>query len=136
MTILKQKIMEKEKLISLLNEYKDIPEKIVDFIHHGEIDSSIETTNLIASTIVRMNSTSGKENEYYKNIYNVEKKNEKMQYVSVKSRSNKAPRISIHLNIEGHSILYIIYDLDEKLHPGLYMPGGGSIEQWKPDNWV
>ena len=57
--------MEKEKLISLLDKYRDIPEEILNIIFKGEIIGCYETSNQRYTIKARINITEGKDKKYY-----------------------------------------------------------------------
>ncbi len=127
--------MKKGKLILLINTYEDFPEKALSFLDKGKVDTWEECETLISSTEVRMKNTTGKEKEYYNNIYDIKKKYKRLTYIDIVDKINNQIWVNVFLDIKELNILYMIYFLNKNLHPGLYIPGGSSIEPWKPEHW-
>ncbi len=129
--------MKKEKLISILIKFKDFPDNVFNFVNQGKIETweKIETSTTASTLEVRIKLTKGKEKDYYNNRYDILKNHKMVTYINTKHKLNKQLWVSFFLDIEELKILYVIYNLNKNLHPGLYIPGGASIEPWKPKHW-
>ncbi len=118
--------MGKEKLISLLNTYKDFPGNVLSFVNQGKIEiwKKKDTSNNTSTYKIRMEYSNGKAKEYNSNIYDILKKYEIITFIHIMNKRNQKHWVSIYLDAEELNILYMIYSTNENLAPGLYIPGG------------